>query len=63
MGEDYALLAGIMDLRRYARAKARVEAAKTPEAMNEIGEWERDWTFQVKRYLLDRHRERWPAQT
>ena len=62
MSEDYGLLAGIMDLRRYARAKQRVEAAKTPEAMNELGEWEKDWTFRVKRYLLDRRKE-WLAQT
>ena len=63
MSEDYGLLAGIMDLRRYARAKQRVEAAKTSKEMDEIGEWEKDWTFRVKKYLLDRHREKWPAQT
>ncbi|KKL77811.1 hypothetical protein LCGC14_2031180 [marine sediment metagenome] len=62
MPEDFGLLADIMELRRYARAKQRVEAAKTPEAMNELSEWERDWTFRVKKYLLDRHKE-WRAQT
>ena len=52
------LLSNIVDLRRYARGKQSVEAAKTPEAMSEIGEWEQDWVFRVKKYLFDKHRAR-----
>lgn len=59
MPEDLELVADIMELRRYARAKARFEAAKTPEQMKELSEWEQEWPLRVQEYNI----KKWRAQT
>lgn len=59
MPEDLELIADIMELRRYARAKARVEAAKTPEQMKALSAWDQDWVMRVQEYNI----RKWQAQT
>ena len=48
MPEDLGLIADIMDLRRYARAKERVEAAKTADDYNRLSDWEKKWVMDVQ---------------
>jgi hypothetical protein len=47
-----------MELRRYARAKANVEAAKTKDDFAKLPEWDREWVMRVQEYNIKQWRQR-----
>lgn len=58
MPEDFDLVSSIMELRRYARAKERVEAAKTAEDYKRLPEWDQEWVMKVQEYNIKQWRQR-----
>ncbi len=58
MPEDLGLVLDIMELRRYARAKARVDAAKTKGDFDKLPAWDREWVMKVQEYNINQWRQR-----
>ena len=58
MPEDIQLIGDIMELRRYARAKQRVEAAKTSEDYSKLPKWDQEWVMRVQEYNIKKWRAR-----